>query len=128
MKYYLAIQSIRVDVQELLAKEHQRTFRYGEEVSGVPAGALASMIRLRQVVTARPETAEPETIQPAATDWRQMPAADLAVSKSIKAALAELKLNTVAEVLAYGSAHEEIPGLTEAKEKALQQAIEKIST
>lgn len=130
-KLYLHVDTILVDMGD-----HKVRFNRGDELVGVPAGSLDSMIRLRQAVDELPPEEEPvpaprqvEQAPAPPMAWDQTRIADLDVSNAIKKSMAGGGFSTVAEAIEFGAKHgglQSIDGMTEAKEKAFQAAVEKL--
>lgn len=136
-RYRLNIQSIQVT-----RAGEKKVYRRGELLDDVRPSILEQMVRVGQAVPdsdyseAPPELVkeplqeQPETHPESPLHWQTTLVADLELSDQVKTALANAGLNTVADILAFGEAHEtlvKINGIGEASEKAVQAAIEKIA-
>jgi len=134
--YRLNIDSITV-ASGGVSKQYKR----GDHLGDIRESVLMTMIRLGQAVLAgeyidlptdamEPSESPPEKRPPSPDLWKITAIEKLAVSKKAKVALASVGLNTVADILAFGSGHgtlTKIDGITSAMETAIQEAIEKIA-
>lgn len=136
-RYRLNIKSIQVT-----RAGEKKVYRRGELLDDVRPSILEQMVRVGQAVPdadyseAPPELVkEPlqersETQPESPLHWQTTLVANLELSDHVKTALANAGLNTVADILAFGEAHEtlvKINGIGESSEKAVQAAIEKIA-
>lgn len=135
MSYRLNIDSISV-ASGGVGKQYKR----GDHLDDVRPGVLDTMIRLGQAVPESEfievpkEVTEPMAPKPerrlAPDPWKLTVVSSLVVNKKVKAALAAVGLETVADILAFGAGHgtlTTIDGINESAEKAIQDAIEKIA-
>lgn len=109
----------------------------GDVCPDVGPGRLPSLLRNGWIVPADEYAPQPPAAEEGGdegggepADWRQTAIADLEVEAKIRAALAKADFTTVGALVAYGAEHGKltgIEGIGESSEKALQEAIAKLS-